>query len=64
MSIIEKLQKFDRALTVSELAGLLSMSRRTIYEHAAARRIPSMRIGSSVRFDPSAVAKWLQDEQP
>jgi hypothetical protein len=29
-------------------------------QFAAAGRIPSFRIGSCVRFDPRAVAKWLR----
>jgi excisionase family DNA binding protein len=49
----------DRALTVEQLAVLLSMSKRTIYEHAASKRIPCFKIGSSVRFDPDELANWL-----
>ena len=63
MTIIDRLKSIERALTVSELAALLSMSQRTIYQHAAAGRIPALRIGGAVRFDPSEVAKWLQREQ-
>lgn len=63
MGIVEKLLQFDRALTVSELAKLLNMSRRTIYEHAASGRIPSLRIGSSVRFDPARIAGWVKEQQ-
>lgn len=63
VSIIEKLERTDHALKVNDLAKLLGMSRRTVYEHAAAGRIPgAIKIGSALRFNPSALAKWLREK--
>ena len=60
MSIADQIEKTGRALTAEELAKLLSVSKVTIFKHAAAGRIPSFRVGTCVRFDPTAVAQWLR----
>jgi len=49
-----------RALTANELAGMLTVSKVTIFKQAKAGRIPSFRIGTCVRFDPRSVAQWLR----
>jgi excisionase family DNA binding protein len=47
-------------LTAPELVPLLGMSRTTVYQMVAEGRIPYIRIGSMVRFDPHAIAEWLR----
>ena len=59
MNLVEILQEKSQALTVSELAILLRISQRQLYKLAAGNRIPSFKIGASVRFDPASVAAWL-----
>jgi excisionase family DNA binding protein len=59
-SLRDRIEQYGRALTASELAELLAVSRITVFKLAKARRIPSFRIGTCVRFDPRAVAKWLR----
>jgi excisionase family DNA binding protein len=61
-TLADQIEKTGHALTAVELATILSVSRITIFKHAAAKRIPSFRIGSCVRFDPHAVAKWLRTQ--
>jgi len=56
----DHLETIDHGLTTTELAALLGVSRRSIFDMAKAGRIPSFRVGSSVRFDPHVVAKWLR----
>lgn len=60
LSIADRIERFQRALTANELADLLSVSRITIFKQAKAGRIPSFRIGTCVRFDPHSVARWLR----
>jgi excisionase family DNA binding protein len=55
MLIVEILRARHSAITVPELAAMLSISTRQIYKLAASNRIPNFKIGSSVRFDPAAV---------
>lgn len=60
ISIADQIAQTGHALTADELAGLLSVSRITIFKQAKAGRIPSFRIGTCVRFDPKSVAEWLR----
>lgn len=55
-----RIERERGALTAPKLAGLLGMSRATIYELASRGRIPHFRIGSMVRFDPTVIAAWLR----
>ena len=60
MNLADSLEERTTALTVPELAELLNISQRQVYKLAASNRIPSFKIGGSVRFDPSAFAAWLR----
>jgi excisionase family DNA binding protein len=59
-SLPEELEKIAHALTAKNLAQLLQVSEVTVYRLAKANKLPSFRIGTAVRFDPSAVARWLR----
>jgi excisionase family DNA binding protein len=61
-SITEQLEGIGHALTAKELAILLSVSPISIYKLARTKRIPSLRIGTSVRFCGKSVAKWLRTQ--
>ena len=56
------IEQMDHALTVKELATLLSISPPTIYSRARSGLIPSYRIWGSVRFDPRAIADWIRSQ--
>ena len=45
--------------TVREAAAFLRLGRNTVYEWAAAGKLPSLRLGSRVRFEPAALRRWL-----
>lgn len=53
-------------LTVEEVAALLKVSRSWVYEHSRSRgmprseRLPHIKIGKYVRFDPCALRAFLQ----
>jgi excisionase family DNA binding protein len=59
-SLPEQLEKTTHALTAKNLAQLLQVSEITIYKLAKAHKLPSFRIGTAVRFDPRAIARWLR----
>jgi excisionase family DNA binding protein len=61
-SIADRIVKIDHALTVSELAEILNVSRAFLYRLAASGRVPSFRVGTAVRFDPVSVAAWLRKD--
>jgi len=57
----------DEILTVPELASLLKMSRRQVYELTRSRGqikqehpVPILRINGNIRFSRRAVEAWLE----
>ena len=45
--------------TVREAAAFLRLGRNTVYDWAASGKLPSLRLGSRIRFLPSALRRWL-----
>jgi excisionase family DNA binding protein len=45
--------------TVREAAAFLRLGRNTIYEWAASGKLPSVRLGSRIRFQPSVLRRWV-----
>ena len=64
MLIADSLKDRQTAITVPELAKMLTLSRRQLYKMAAANRIPNFRVGTSVRFDPGEIREWIQEGRP
>jgi excisionase family DNA binding protein len=62
-SITERLEKINHALTARELAIMLSVSPISIYKLARTGRLPSLRLGTCVRFCGKSVAKWLRTKE-
>ena len=62
MLITDSLRERHSAITVPELATMLSISQRQIYKMAATNRIPNFKIGTSVRFDPDELREWLGEK--
>ena len=60
LSLADRIERMERALTANELAEMLTVSRITIFKQAKAGRIPSFHVGTCVRFDPRSVAQWLR----
>ena len=63
MSIIEMIRNKENALTVDELASVMSQSPKTLYKAIKAGRLPAYRIGGSIRLDPHEVAEWLDSRR-
>jgi excisionase family DNA binding protein len=62
LALADRIERFGRAMTATQLASFLAVSRIIIYKLAKKNRIPSFRVGSCVRFDPKAVASWLRGQ--
>ncbi|CAN5750817.1 hypothetical protein BH10ACI4_BH10ACI4_16990 [soil metagenome] len=60
-SLSDAIRRRKKAWTAEELADLLSLSRKHIYKLAKQQRMPSIRMGGAIRFDPEAVANWLEN---
>jgi excisionase family DNA binding protein len=60
VNLADSIDGRPNALTVSDVPELLNISERQVYKLAAENRIPSFKIGGSVRFDPATFAVWLR----
>jgi excisionase family DNA binding protein len=61
--LASRIEKLPGALKASELAELLNLGKTAVYEMAAKGRIPCIRIGATVRFDPSRTATWIREHE-
>ncbi len=52
--------QMDALWTVSEVARFLGKSKDWCYRWAQAGRLPSVRIGANVRFDPHQIEAWVK----
>ncbi len=64
MSIIEILEKKTEALDANDLATVLKLTARQVYELVREGVIPCMRIGGAIRFDPGELVQWLKNIRP
>jgi excisionase family DNA binding protein len=58
--VFERLARSDRLLTAKELAGLLAVSPKTLYNYVSRNLIPYYKIESNVRFRGQDIADWLR----
>ena len=63
MTLIEIVESRQKALTVREVAELLGVSKRHIYEMIADGTLPAFQVGRSVRIDPQDFADWLRKKK-
>ena len=49
-----------RLLNIREASGLLGLSKATLYEWTAQRRIPFCRLGRALRFDLTDLNKFIE----
>jgi excisionase family DNA binding protein len=52
-------QRLAPLLTVQEVADLLRIHPKTVYDLAARGRMPCVRVGSRLRFVPRELDRWL-----
>ena len=50
-------------LTVREVAQMLRVHEKTIYAWVAKGRLPCIRLGNRLRFDPTTVSRWLGERR-
>ena len=61
----EKNKRCCQLLTAKELGKILSLSKRQVFRLNSCGKIPApIRIGGSVRWAESTIAKWLQAGAP
>ena len=52
-----------RLLTANEVAEILGAARQTIYQWALQGKLPAVRSGDFVRFDPDDVQAWIDEHR-
>ncbi len=62
VNLVEEFESRHSAMKVAELSEILGVDDKHIYRMAAQGRLPSFRVGASLRFDPQEVAKWLRSK--
>ncbi|AXC12484.1 hypothetical protein ACPOL_3189 [Acidisarcina polymorpha] len=62
MLLAEIVEGKKEALRVADVARILDVSIKKIYRMAAKGEIPSLKISSSIRFDPHDIATWLRNQ--
>ena len=60
VDMASRIEAKTSAWTVEDLADLLNVSPKTLYKMANSGRIPVIRIGGMLRFDPVLTANWLR----
>jgi excisionase family DNA binding protein len=58
--VFDRLARCDRLLTAKELADILAISPKTLYNYVTRGMIPHFKIESNVRFRAREVAAWLR----
>ena len=53
----------NRLLTVEEVAGRLQVKPRTVYHWVHERYIPSIKLGSLIRFDQTSITNWVKKRE-
>ena len=48
-----------RLWTVRDVASYLQVNKNTVYEWVAQRRLPCIRMGGRLRFDPADITRWV-----
>ena len=50
-------------LTVEEVAKRLGLKKSTIYKYTSARKIPFVKLASSVRIKESDLERWVDEQR-
>jgi len=62
-TLVDELAARKKLMTVQEMVELLGVHQQTIYEWVWKGKIPSVRIGARIKFDPRAIANWMRQGQ-
>jgi excisionase family DNA binding protein len=60
---VTTIETVPHLLTIDQLAEQLGITTRHVRRLIAERRVPYLKVGKLVRFDPAEVADWLDDRR-
>ena len=56
----EKVGRNQRLIEIDELSVMLGVSKNTLYDWCAVKKIPHIKLGKFLRFNASEIESWLQ----
>jgi excisionase family DNA binding protein len=59
-TLVRMVESYGCALTVAQLAKILQVSRGKVYLLVEQGRLPAIRVGSMLRFDPAITSAWIE----
>jgi len=59
---VKKVPPLQLLVTIPEAASMLSIGRTKVTELIAAKSLPTVRIGRSVRIPVASLQKWVEQE--
>jgi len=60
MTLFEQLSTAPAPLTIAQTADLLGLHQQTIYRWTRKGKMPSLRLGGTVRIDPAQLSEWVK----
>jgi excisionase family DNA binding protein len=63
LDLPELIERRSRALTIPDLAEIVTCSDKQLYKLAAAGLLPHYRVGSLIRLSPKETAQWLRSRR-
>ena len=60
---MRKPSELPQLLTIDQLAERLGVTRRHVRRLVAERRLPYLKVGRFIRFDPAQVVAWLDSKR-
>ena len=60
-SLVAQLKLRHSLIPSSEVMEILGVSRNTLCHWVSTRKIPALRIGKDNKFDPIALAHWIEE---
>ena len=55
--------ELPKLLSIDELAERLGVTQRHVRRLVAERRVPFLKVGRFIRFDPAKIATWLDSSR-
>jgi excisionase family DNA binding protein len=59
-TLVEQLEARSGLMSVKELADLMGSHAQTIYKWTRQHKLPCIRVGGRLKYDPVATAGWLR----
>ena len=61
MRLDREYRMLKKYLNVKELSGLTGLKQSTIYQWVSQRKIPYIKLGKKILFDPDKINKWIDE---